>query len=76
MVGRANCVIALRSAGVSLVLDVSAGQLPAIIHWGADLGTLEVADVQALILSNVDPGGPNGTITGLLARLSAKIELS
>jgi alpha-galactosidase len=59
MVGRANCVIALRSAGVSLVLDVSAGQLPAIIHWGADLGTLEVADVQALILSNVDPGGPN-----------------
>jgi alpha-galactosidase len=59
MMGRANCVIALRSAGVSLVLDVSAGQLPAIIHWGADLGTLEVADVQALILSNVDPGGPN-----------------
>ena len=59
MVGRANCVIALRSAGVSLVLDVSAGQLPSIIHWGADLGTLELADVQALILSNVDPGGPN-----------------
>jgi alpha-galactosidase len=59
MVGRANCVIALRSAGVSLVLDVSAGQLPAIIHWGADLGTLELADAQALILSNVDPGAPN-----------------
>jgi alpha-galactosidase len=59
MVGRANCVIALRSAGVSLVLDVSAGQLPAIIHWGTDLGTLELEDVQALILSNVEPGGPN-----------------
>jgi alpha-galactosidase len=59
MVGRANCVIALRSAGVSLVLDVSAGQLPAIIHWGAHLGTLELADAQALILSNVDPGAPN-----------------
>ena len=41
MVGRANCVIALRSEGVSLVLDISAGQLPAIVHWGADLGTLE-----------------------------------
>ena len=59
MVGRANCVIALRSEGVSLLLDVSAGQLPAIAHWGADLGTLELADAEALILSNIDPGGPN-----------------
>ena len=59
MVKRANCVIALRSEGVSLVLDVSAGQLPAIVHWGADLGTLELADAEALILSNIDPGGPN-----------------
>ena len=59
MVKRANCVIALRSEGVSLVLDVSAGQLPAIVHWGADLGTLELADAEGLILSNIDPGGPN-----------------
>jgi alpha-galactosidase len=59
MVKRADCVIALRSEGVSLVLDVSAGQLPAIVHWGADLGILELVDAEALILSNVDPGGPN-----------------
>ena len=59
MVGRANCVIVLRSEGVSLVLDVMRGQLPAIVHWGADLGALELADVEALILSNIDPGGPN-----------------
>jgi alpha-galactosidase len=59
MVKRADCVVALRSEGVSLVLDVSAGQLPAIVHWGPDLGTLELADVEALILSNIDPGGPN-----------------
>ena len=39
MTERANCVIALRSEGVSVVLDVSAGQLPAILHWGADLGS-------------------------------------
>src|SRR5215218_4094861 len=59
MVGRANSVIALRSEGVALVLDISNGQLPAIVRWGADLGTLELADVEALILSNIDPGGPN-----------------
>jgi alpha-galactosidase len=59
MVERANCVIALRSEGVSLVLDVTAGRLPAIVHWGADLGELELADVEALIRSDIDPGGPN-----------------
>src|SRR4029453_19357589 len=59
MVRRANCLIALRWAGVSLVLDVSAGQLPAIIHLGEDLGDLEPGGAQALILSNVDPGPPN-----------------
>ncbi|HET6759003.1 MAG TPA: alpha-galactosidase [Propionibacteriaceae bacterium] len=59
MVERANCVIALRFEGVSLVLDISNGQLPAILHWGADLGTLELADVEALILSNIAPGAPN-----------------
>jgi alpha-galactosidase len=55
----ANCMIALRAEGVSLVLDVSNGQLPAIAYWGADLGRLGPADVEALILSSVDPGGPN-----------------
>ena len=59
MVEGANFVIALRSEGVSLVLDISNGQLPAIVHWGADLGDLQVADVEALILSNIEPGGAN-----------------
>jgi alpha-galactosidase len=59
MVERANCAIALRSEGVSLVLDISNGQLPAILHWGADLGALELADVEAPILSNIAPGAPN-----------------
>jgi alpha-galactosidase len=59
MAARANCLIALRYEGVSLVLDISNGQLPAIVHWGADLGALELADVETLILSNIDPGGPN-----------------
>jgi alpha-galactosidase len=59
VVKRADCVIALRSEGVSLVLDVSAGRLPAIVHWGADLGDLEPADAQALVLSNINPDSPN-----------------
>ena len=28
----------LRSAGVSVVLDTLPGQVPAVLHWGADLG--------------------------------------
>src|SRR5918994_877373 len=59
MLSRANCVIARRSEGVSLVVDVSAGRLPAIVHWGADMGFLELADAEGLIFSNIDPGGPN-----------------
>jgi len=59
MVGHANCMIVLRSEGVSLVLDFTDGRLPAIIHWGADLGTLDQADAATLIISAVDPGGPN-----------------
>ena len=55
MAERGNCVIALRSEGVSLLLDISSGQLPAIVHWGADLGELELGDFEALIRSNIDP---------------------
>jgi len=39
MVVRANCVIALRSEDVSLVLDISDGQLPAIVHWARTWGS-------------------------------------
>jgi hypothetical protein len=34
MAGGANCVIAPRSEGVTLVLDVTGGQLPGIARWG------------------------------------------
>jgi alpha-galactosidase len=46
MAERANCVIALRFEGVSLLLDITSGQLPAIVHWGADLGELELSDFE------------------------------
>ncbi|GAA3395749.1 alpha-galactosidase [Cryptosporangium minutisporangium] len=37
----------LRAAGVSLVLDVT-GPVPSVLHWGADLGDLDAADLEAL----------------------------
>jgi len=39
----------LRAGGVSVVLDTRGGGLPAVLHWGRDLGVLaesELADVQ------------------------------
>ncbi|HEY5516308.1 MAG TPA: alpha-galactosidase, partial [Pengzhenrongella sp.] len=42
-------IVHLRTAGVSLVIDLSAGRLPRVVHWGADLGDLsptELVDVR------------------------------
>ena len=36
-----TALIHLRAGGVSLVLDSSDGRLPAVLHWGADLGELD-----------------------------------
>lgn len=45
----------LSSAGVSLLLDVTDGLLPAVVHWGAALGTVTLADAEALVRANVEP---------------------
>ena len=37
--------IHLRAAGVSVVLGTGGGRLPAVLHWGADLGELTAADL-------------------------------
>lgn len=50
-----NAYVVLRAAGVAVVLDLSAGRLPAIVHWGADLGELTLADVSALVRGGVHP---------------------
>ena len=54
-----NATLLLRSGGVSLLLDVTDGQLPAVRHWGADLGELTVEDTSELIRSAVPHVGPN-----------------
>ena len=41
--------VGLSAAGVSLVLDLSDGRLPSVLHWGAGLGTLTDGDALALV---------------------------
>ena len=45
---RATSHVLLRADGVMAIVDVTDGRLPAILHWGADLGPLSDADVDAL----------------------------
>ncbi|SDT03153.1 alpha-galactosidase [Friedmanniella luteola] len=48
-----HAFVVLRRDGVAAVLDVTAGRLPALVHWGADLGPLTLAEVDALVLGGV-----------------------
>ncbi len=59
MTSQVDVAIAIRAAGMSVLLDVRAGQLPAIVHWGPDLGELTDADATALALTGVPPVATN-----------------
>ena len=52
-------VIHLRAAGVSLLLAVRDGTLPAVLHWGHDLGDLTPDDLADLALAGVPGTVPN-----------------
>ncbi|MFZ0530039.1 MAG: alpha-galactosidase [Propionicimonas sp.] len=54
-----NALIHLRAADVAVVVDLLEGQLPAIVHWGQDLGDLDVADVTTMVRAGVPPIAPN-----------------
>ena len=43
--------VSLRRDSVSVLLDASGGRLPALLHWGADLGPLHLDDARALGLA-------------------------
>ncbi len=49
----------LRAAGSSFVLDARGTRLPAIVHWGADLGALDDHELTALADSAVPAVGPS-----------------
>ncbi|HEY9424269.1 MAG TPA: alpha-galactosidase, partial [Microterricola sp.] len=44
-------VVQLRAGGTSIIALVDAGRLPRIVHWGADLGELDAAQLDAIVLS-------------------------
>jgi alpha-galactosidase len=56
---QARAFIALRAEGVSLLLDVTDGRLPAVVHWGADIGDLTQEDIDAFRLNAVSPAAAN-----------------
>src|SRR5687767_8564010 len=51
--------IHLRAAGVSVVLGTADGRLPAVLHWGADLGDLTASDLAEVAGSGVPATVPN-----------------
>ena len=59
MTAHVNACVHLRADGVSVLLDITDGRLPALVHWGADLGTLAIGDVLSLIEAGIHPITPN-----------------
>jgi alpha-galactosidase len=49
----------LRAAGTSLVLDARGTAVPCLVHWGADLGDLGPAALEALAGASVPAVGPS-----------------
>ncbi|WP_285115579.1 alpha-galactosidase [Leifsonia sp. fls2-241-R2A-40a] len=52
-------LIHLTADGVSALLDVRRGRLPALVHWGAALGPIDLADATAIALTDVRPPAPS-----------------
>lgn len=50
-----DLLVHLRAGGVSVLLDLRGGLLPAIVHWGGELGELTADDALALTIANVAP---------------------
>ena len=47
--------VSLRTEGVSILVDLTGGRLPALVHWGADLGDHGQSDAAVLIEGGVPP---------------------
>jgi alpha-galactosidase len=51
----ASVCVVLRTEGVGLVLAVQPEGLPAVVHWGADVGALDESSARDLIRGGVNP---------------------
>ncbi|HEY0815538.1 MAG TPA: alpha-galactosidase, partial [Pseudonocardia sp.] len=54
-----GALLALRAGDVSVVLDATAGRLPAVIHWGAALPAMAADQAAALVEAAVPVVGSN-----------------
>lgn len=50
-----DALVHLRADGVSVLVDVRGGELPAVVHWGDDLGPLTAADAAAVVEAAAAP---------------------
>ena len=55
----ASHVVALSTREVTLVLDLTDGALPAVVHWGQRLDVLEPEDLDALVATGIGLNGAN-----------------
>ena len=54
-----DALVYMRTEGVSVLVDLTRGRLPALVHWGAELDDPDPSDYGALIEAGVQPVGPN-----------------
>ncbi|MFE6968513.1 alpha-galactosidase [Isoptericola sp. NPDC057653] len=50
-----DALVHLRADGVSVLIDARGGELPAVVHWGDDLGPLGADDAAAVVLAATAP---------------------
>jgi alpha-galactosidase len=55
--GCPDAILQLTADGVSVVVDATNGQLPAIVHWGPSLPALTAEQAQALVAASVPVTG-------------------
>src|SRR4051812_50134778 len=58
-----DVLVHLRAAGVSVVVDLTGGTLPRVLHWGSDLGDLDAAGLHPPRL-RWRPGAPGFPVDG------------
>jgi len=54
-----DATVALTAAGVTVLIDISDGGLPAIVHWGPELAGLDGPGAAALIRASEPVVGTN-----------------